>query len=69
MPPPQLHKSSEDVQAMNEVSSIDFSGINAGPAVRKITRELEIDLKKINGSAKCHDHKRRSKKLYSLINR
>ena len=35
-----------------EVVSIDFSGINAGPAVRKIARELEIDLKKINGSGK-----------------
>ena len=51
-PPPQLHKSSEDVQAMNEETAIDFSGINAGPAVRKIARELEIDLKKINGSGK-----------------
>ena len=35
-----------------ETASIDFSGINAGPAVRKIARELEIDLKKINGSGK-----------------
>ena len=35
-----------------EAASIDFSGINAGPAVRKIARELEIDLKKINGSGK-----------------
>jgi len=35
-----------------EKSSIDFSGINAGPAVRKIARELEIDLKKIIGSGK-----------------
>ena len=34
------------------MTSIDFSGINAGPAVRKIARELEIDLKKINGSGK-----------------
>ena len=34
----------------NEKNSIDFSGINAGPAVRKIARELEIDLKKIIGS-------------------
>ena len=34
------------------MASIDFSGINAGPAVRKIARELEIDLKKINGSGK-----------------
>ena len=33
-------------------SSIDFSGINAGPAVRKIARELEIDLQKILGSGK-----------------
>ena len=35
-----------------ETASVDFSGINAGPAVRKIARELEIDLKKINGSGK-----------------
>ena len=35
-----------------EKASIDFSGINAGPAVRKIARELEIDLKKIIGSGK-----------------
>tara|TARA_B100000963_G_scaffold189429_1_gene164853 strand:- start:2232 stop:3431 length:1200 start_codon:yes stop_codon:yes gene_type:complete len=33
-------------------ASIDLSGINAGPAVRKIARELEIDLKKIIGSGK-----------------
>lgn len=31
---------------------IDFSGINAGPAVRKIARELEIDLTKIIGTGK-----------------
>lgn len=37
---------------ISPVSSIDFSGINAGPAVRKIARELEIDLKKISGSGK-----------------
>ncbi len=35
-----------------EKSSVDFSGINAGPAVRKIARELEIDLQKIIGSGK-----------------
>ena len=35
-----------------EKASIDFNGINAGPAVRKIARELEIDLKKIIGSGK-----------------
>ena len=39
-------------QVATEIASIDFSGINAGPAVRKIARELEIDLKKINGSGK-----------------
>ena len=33
-------------------SSVDLNGINAGPAVRKIARELEIDLNKINGSGK-----------------
>ncbi len=31
-------------------SLIDLEGINAGPAVRKIARELDIDLKKIIGS-------------------
>lgn len=35
-----------------EIKTIDFSGINAGPAVRKIARELEIDLKRIIGSGK-----------------
>ena len=39
-------------KAPSETVSIDFKGINAGPAVRKIARELEIDLKKINGSGK-----------------
>ena len=39
-------------QSTSEASTIDFSGINAGPAVRKIARELEIDLKKITGSGK-----------------
>ena len=44
--------SNEDTTQRTEKSSIDFSGINAGPAVRKIARELEIDLKKIIGSGK-----------------
>ena len=45
--------SSEDAKkSLIEAASIDYSGINAGPAVRKIARELEIDLKKINGSGK-----------------
>ena len=35
-----------------EKATIDFSGINAGPAVRKIARELGLDLKKIIGSGK-----------------
>ena len=42
----------EDITQRTEKASIDFSGINAGPAVRKIARELEIDLKKIIGSGK-----------------
>ena len=42
----------EDIAQRTEKASIDFSGINAGPAVRKIARELEIDLKKIIGSGK-----------------
>ena len=42
----------EDKLQRIEKASIDFSGINAGPAVRKIARELEIDLKKIIGSGK-----------------
>ena len=32
--------------------NIDFQGINTGPAVRKIARELGIDLMKINGTGK-----------------
>lgn len=32
--------------------TVSFDGINAGPAVRKIARELEIDLTKILGSGK-----------------
>lgn len=42
----------EDKSQRSEKVSINFSGINAGPAVRKIARELEIDLKKIIGSGK-----------------
>ena len=43
----------EDSSRQNPEKIItDFSGINAGPAVRKIARELGIDLKKILGSGK-----------------
>ena len=42
----------EDITQRTEKVSIDLSGINAGPAVRKIARELEIDLKQIIGSGK-----------------
>ncbi len=42
----------EDKSQRIEKASIDFSGINAGPAVRKIARELEIDLNQIIGSGK-----------------
>ena len=48
----QLTSAKDLKQPLMEASSIDFSGINAGPAVRKIARELEIDLKKINGTGK-----------------
>lgn len=33
-----------------EDKTFEFSGINAGPAVRKFAREMEIDLKKIRGT-------------------
>ena len=42
----------DDTTERTEKASIDFSGISAGPAVRKIARELEIDLKQIIGSGK-----------------
>lgn len=35
-----------------QTNSIDFSHINAGPAVRKIARELEINLKDVIGSGR-----------------
>ena len=35
-----------------DVISIDFSGVNAGPAVRKYARELEINLKLIVGTGR-----------------
>ena len=43
-------KSTIASEIKTEVIKQDFSGINAGPAVRKIARELEIDLSKINGT-------------------
>ena len=53
MPPSEEVTAAEDMKhPATETASIDFSGINAGPAVRKIARELEIDLKKINGSGR-----------------
>ena len=45
-------QSTETERKKNEINQIDLSGINAGPAVRKIARELEIDLKNIIGSGK-----------------
>ena len=44
----------ESQETEAEISNVayDFSGINAGPAVRKYARELEIDLAKITGSGK-----------------
>ena len=51
-PSPNKTSTIEDKTQRTEKASIDFSGINAGPAVRKIARELEIDLKQIIGSGK-----------------
>lgn len=44
----------ESQETEAEISNVayDFSGINAGPAVRKYARELEIDLAKITGTGK-----------------
>ena len=50
--PSIIESSVEDKTQTIEKNIIDFSGINAGPAVRKIARELELDLKKIIGSGK-----------------
>jgi len=49
---PNKPSSTEDSAQKIRKASIDFSGINAGPAVRKIARELDIDLKQIIGSGK-----------------
>ena len=38
--------------AINDKSEIKFSNFNAGPAVRKYARELDLDLSKISGSGK-----------------
>lgn len=43
---------------------ITFSEINAGPAVRKIARELDIDLKKITGTGKSSMVTKEDLKLY-----
>jgi len=47
---PKETKQIEKKESSKPIQS--FSGIHAGPAVRKIARELEIDLKKIKGSGK-----------------
>ena len=51
-PPSNKTSPIEDKAQKIDTPSIYFSGINAGPVVRKIARELEIDLKKIIGSGK-----------------
>ena len=43
---------------------IIVSGINAGPAVRKYARELEIDLTKIDGTGKNHRITKEDLKIY-----
>lgn len=45
-------KESEKKQEESNEIAFSFKGINAGPAVRKIARELSIDLKNIIGSGK-----------------
>ncbi len=44
----------EDIEEpkFNDGVTLNFSGVNAGPAVRKIARELGIDLRNIIGSGK-----------------
>ena len=49
---PKSTQSQNNANAQTESVLIDLSGISAGPAVRKIARELDIDLKKIIGSGK-----------------
>ena len=49
---PEIPKLTEKKSEKIEESLINFSGISAGPAVRKIARELGIDLNKIIGSGK-----------------
>lgn len=49
---PESNQAQTIINPHAESVLIDFSGINAGPAVRKIARELDIDLKKIIGSGK-----------------
>ena len=49
---PEAPKLTDRAPQKIEKSLKDFSGINAGPAVRKIARELEIDLKYIIGSGR-----------------
>jgi pyruvate dehydrogenase E2 component (dihydrolipoamide acetyltransferase) len=42
----------EQKPEQEDVISVDFSGVNAGPAVRKYARELEINLKLIVGTGR-----------------
>ena len=48
---PAQKEPTEPIQTIKK-EVIAVSGINAGPAVRKYARELEIDLTKINGTGK-----------------
>ena len=51
-------------KAKEPEEKITFSEINAGPAVRKIARELDIDLKKITGTGKSSMVTKEDLKLY-----
>ena len=49
---PKEPEPTEHISNSLDQSEIKFKGINAGPAVRKYARELDIDLTKIDGSGK-----------------
>ncbi len=52
VPDKPIQKEAAEPEKLIKKQVIEISGINAGPAVRKYARELEIDLTKINGTGK-----------------
>ena len=67
-PEPILDSKKAEAPVSNTAKELDkkitFSEINAGPAVRKIARELDIDLKKITGTGKSSMVTKEDLKLY-----